>query len=870
MSLALCSTWAAAQRLPEAVIPEHYQILLNPNIAKASYSGSEMIDVRVRKPTAAITLNAAEIQFKSVTITAGGNTQPAKVSLDAKNGMATLAVEKPIPPGPAKIEIQFSGILNDDLRGFYLTKGKARNYATTQMEPTDARRAFPCFDEPALKATFDISVVADKGDMAISNGKVVSDVAGPSEDKHTVRFSTTPKMSTYLVALVVGDFACVEGASDGIPIRICATPEKKNLLGTALESAEFILKYYNQYYGIKYPYGKLDAIAVPDFSAGAMENTAAITYRETFLLLDPKTASPQDQKFIADVLAHEMAHQWFGDLVTMRWWNDLWLNEGFATWMSPKPVNAWHPEWHNHMDEVGGPYGQNAAMTTDGLKSTPQIRNKVETAAEIAEQFSPSIAYSKTAAILRMVENYVGPQTFRAGVNEYLKQHAYSNATAEDFWNTQTRVSHKPIDKIMAGFVETPGVPLVTVASQCKGDKTEVTLEQQRFFNDRLTMNQGSDQTWEIPVCLKIAGGSRCELLTQKQTTVELKGCSPYVFANAGAEGYYRTAYSAENYRALASNIGKDLSPEERLQTVNDQWFLMRAGKGDIAGYLRLVEGLKNDRDRNMWETLSSRLSFIHDDLVDDSERPRFEAWVQQLLAPAAKELGWKAASGESADLRAVRGDIMRTLAYSGRDPEVISKAKELAQEVMKDQSSVDPDLVQMAITTAAENGDAALYDQYLDHMKQAKSPDQYYLYSGGLTSFRQPELVKRSLEMALTPEVRPQDATFFLGAILSDRYTQKQAWEFLKLHWKELEPKMLAAYTPGEVVGFTGTFCDAASRDDAKEFFANKNLPAVQHSLQQAQERSNSCIDFKAQQENVLRAWIEQSSSAGRPATIQ
>src|SRR5579864_738048 len=496
--LLFCAAWAGAQRVPEDVVPEHYQVLLNPNVAKASYTGSEMIDVRVLKPANSITLNAYDITFKSATISAGGETQPAKVSLDDKNQMATLNVEKLIPAGAAKIELTFTGILNDDLRGFYLTKGKTRNYGTTQMEPTDARRAFPCFDEPGLKATFDISVVADKGDMAISNGKMISDVPGPGENKHTIRFATTPKMSTYLVALIVGDFACVEGASEGIPIRVCSTPDKKQLLGSALDSAKFIIKYYNQYYSIKYPYGKLDAIAVPDFSAGAMENLAAITYRETFLFLDPKTASQQDYKFIADVLAHEMAHQWFGDLVTMQWWNDVWLNEGFATWMSPKPVNAWHPEWHNHMDEVGGPYGQTVAMGADALKTIQPIRQKVDTAAEIAEQFSPSIAYAKTAAILRMVENYVGPQTFRAGVNDYLKQHAYGNATAEDFWNTQTRVSHKPVDRIMASFVEKPGVPLVTVSSECKGNKTEVKVEQQRFFNDRLIMNEGSDQLWDI------------------------------------------------------------------------------------------------------------------------------------------------------------------------------------------------------------------------------------------------------------------------------------------------------------------------------------------------------------------------------------
>src|SRR5579864_9603111 len=267
--LLFCAAWAGAQRVPEDVVPEHYQVLLNPNVAKASYTGSEMIDVRVLKPANSITLNAYDIVFKSATITAGGDTQAAKVSLDDKNQMATLAVAKPIPAGPAKIELQFSGILNDDLRGFYLTRGKDRNYATSQMEPTDARRAFPCFDEPALKATFDISTIADKRDSAFSNGQIISDTPGPGVDKHTIVFAQTPRMSSYLVALAVGDFKCVEGASDGIPIRICSTPDQKGHLQIALESAEHIMHFYNQYYTIKYPYKKLDVLAVPDFSAGA-------------------------------------------------------------------------------------------------------------------------------------------------------------------------------------------------------------------------------------------------------------------------------------------------------------------------------------------------------------------------------------------------------------------------------------------------------------------------------------------------------------------------------------------------------------------------------------------------------------------------
>src|SRR5688572_7885536 len=343
---------AAAQRLPNTVMPLHYDITVAPDLAAAKFTGSVKIRVVLAAPARAITLNAAEIAFGDVMLTSRGTAaQKATVAVDEAKEEATFTVRDPLAAGEAELDIQYTGILNDDLRGLYLSETNKRRYAVTQLEATDARRMFPSFDEPAFKATFALTAVIDEGDSAISNGAVVSDTPGPRPGKHTIKFDTTPKMSSYLVALAVGDFVCNGATADGTPVRVCSTPDKKQLTGFALESAQQIIKYLNGYYSIRYPFKKLDVVAVPDFAAGAMENTGAIFYRETFLLAD-ESASVGTRKTIAVVLAHEIAHQWFGDLVTMQWWDDLWLNEGFANWMQTKPVAAWKPEWRVELDEV--------------------------------------------------------------------------------------------------------------------------------------------------------------------------------------------------------------------------------------------------------------------------------------------------------------------------------------------------------------------------------------------------------------------------------------------------------------------------------------------------------------------------------------
>ncbi len=470
----LSAASAAAQRLPAGVMPAHYDLTVTPDLAAATFSGDETIEVTIEKPTRAIVLNAAEIRFKQATVAWGVRTRSAAVTLDSQTEQATLSVGAVVPAGPARIHISYTGILNDQLRGLYLSQANGRRYAVTQLEATDARRMFPSFDEPAFKATFSLKAVIDASDRAISNGAVIDDTPGPASGKRTITFETTPKMSTYLVALAVGDFECIEGGADGVPIRICSTPDKKGLTGFALESAQQIMRYYNRYYSIKYPFKKLDVVAVPDFAAGAMENTGAIFYRETLLLADPKAASLNVRKAIARVLAHEMAHQWFGDLVTMKWWDDIWLNEGFANWMETKPLKAWKPEWHSEVDEVEA---NESAMSLDALRSTRPIRMKASTPDEINELFD-TIAYEKGAAVLRMVEAWVGEEAFRKGVNTYLERFQYSNARAEDFWTTVAGATGQPVDAVMASFVDQPGVPLVSASLTCTGSTGAVSLAQ--------------------------------------------------------------------------------------------------------------------------------------------------------------------------------------------------------------------------------------------------------------------------------------------------------------------------------------------------------------------------------------------------------
>jgi len=849
-ALVLLAAPAAAQRLSGDVVPEHYTLWFGPDLDSETFAGRTTIDVVLSRSSTAITLHAAEIAFDEVTIRAAGRAQTARVTLDPATETAMLAVPDTIPEGPATIEIAYTGILNDRLRGFYISEANGRKYAITQMEATDARRAFPAFDEPIYKATFDISLTIDAADAAISNGLQRSDTPGPEPGTHTLTFARTPKMSTYLVAMLVGDFVCHEGASDGTPIRVCSTPDKLPLTTFALEATEHQLAFFNDYFGIDYAFGKLDIVAVPDFAAGAMENAGAITFRERLLLLDPATSSLDARKRVAAIISHELAHQWFGNLVTMAWWDDIWLNEGFATWLASKPLAAWRPEWRVELDDAADTQG---ALGIDALGSTRAIRLHVATPAEINQVFD-GIAYEKTAAVLRMIERYVGPDEFRRGVTSYLNRFAYSNAAGEDFWNELTRVTGQPVDAILGSFVEQPGAPVLTVRDRCEDGRSGVDATMARFTGSPGTTPP--PQTWTFPACMRTGDAApRCAIVAEPRQTIGLEGCGPLV-ANVDARGYYLTEYTPESVRELAS-VAATLAPVERVGLLGDEWWMLRAGRHDAGVYLDLAVALAADETPAVTSALAGRLRTIGE-IARPPDQPAYEAWIRAAFGPALDALGLPGAPDDDDERQRRRATLLALVGATGNDASVQRRARELAGAYLSDPRSISGTLASTVLSVAALSGDAALYDRYLARLDDlAAQPEEYYRFFGALASFREPALVARTLELAVSEQVRSQDVATLVGALLTRPDSQDVAWTFTRDRWPTLIETLGEFQGVPGIIGALGAFCSAARADEVRAFFSANPVPSSERAIRQAVERIESCARLSARQAEPIGRWL-------------
>ncbi len=840
---------ACAERLSGTVLPQHYALALTPDLSKATFEGSETIDVTLAEPADHITLNAVDITFKTVTVTAADKVQTGSVSLDKSKEQATFTFAEKIPAGPARLQIEYSGTLNDKLRGFYLSKTARRNYAVTQFESTDARRAFPSFDEPAMKATFDVALTVDAGDTVISNGPIASDTPGPGAGKHTLTFPTTPKMSTYLLAFLVGDFKCSAGESDGVAVRVCSTPDKVAFTKYGLDIATYMLHYYDTYFGIAYPLKKLDLIGLPDFEAGAMENFGAITYREEDLLLDEKTATTGAKKGVAVTIAHEMAHQWFGDLVTMKWWDNVWLNEGFATWMENKAVAVMHPEWAMEQEVAAS---EDDTLNVDAQPTTRAIRAKAETRDEIEEMFD-SISYGKASDVLLTVENYLGPETFRKGVHAYLSAHLYANATAEDFWNAQTATSHKPVDKIMDSLISQAGVPLLSFGEPADG---KVKVEQKRFFLSP-SIQPDPKQKWTLPVCFKSgdSDGQTCEVLTPE--TMSLKTPSGgTMFANAHASGYYRSAYPANIFANLVATVETELTPAERISLTGDEWAQLRANKATAGDYLNLAAALKADPNAAVVSDALGGVDSIYDRIASTpDEKAALGAWIRSTFSPVYAKLG-PATATDSSNVVELRAHLFELLGYYGKDPQILSEASQIAAKYIADPGSVDPNLGQTALSIAARNGDAALFDKLQNIFETSTNPEFQESALRMLAEFEDPALEQRSLDYAISGKVRSQDAAIQIAYGLQIDANRDMAWSFVKSHWDKLNT-LLTPELGSILVSSAGSFCSTGGRDDVQSFFTAHPVPAAETSLEHAIQRVNGCIEMRGLQEPRLKEWL-------------
>ena len=834
-------TSAQAQRLPSNARPTHYALTITPDLKAATFAGEESIDLTLDAPATEITLNAAEITFTSVR--AAG--QVAGVSLDDAKEQATFTFEHALPSGPVTLQIRYTGILNDKLRGFYLSKTQQRSYGVTQFEPTDARRAFPSFDEPAMKATFDIELVLDEGDTAITNTQMVSDTQFGSE-KHRVKFATTPRMSTYLVAFLVGEFACSTGKADGVPIRACSTPDKVKYTKYAVDAAQYILHYYNQYFGIPYPMPKLDMIALPDFEAGAMENFGCITYRETDLLVDSKNGSVPAKKNVAEVVAHEMAHQWFGDMVTMQWWDNLWLNEGFATWMEKKPLAAWHPEWNMQQERAAE---LNETLNYDSDSATRPIRATANTPDEINEMFD-GIAYGKAGAVLAMVEHYIGPEVFRQGVHNYLAAHLYANATAEDFWTAQTEVSHQPVDRIMESFINQPGVPLLRFTDKA------MDAAQSRFYLSPLTMRASeTEQTqgWDVPTCLKGVAADLCRAMEPDGASTTIP--EPFFFANSGATGYYRATYSQHQYSTILQLLETRFSPAERMLFLGEREALMRAGLIQVSDYLNLLRMVKKDDSAAVLETASVGLLGVDARIASEEDRARLQAWICMQYRPVYDALG-KPSKHDSFEKQSLRATLFGLLGFAG-DKAIIAEASGFMNQLFRGKLSIDPAMTGTALAIAARNGDPSLYEKIRRASQIVRDPGLKTDFLHTLARFTNPALVEATLKYAISGEVRTQDSWVLLAILLSRPETHAQTWAFIQENWKQVQATLTES-SGARIVSAVGSFCTQDERTQVEHFFAEHKVDASERTLKKSLESIDACIALRKSQQGELSRWLE------------
>ena len=811
--------------------PINYNLTFEPDLKKFTFEGSEIITVLSKNPTKIIDLNCAEIRIKSIYVINNNKKIEATAVTNEKKEELQIKLKCSVQ-GTSYIHIDFQGILNDRLLGFYRSKYKQGNkikyLATTQFEAADARRAFPCWDFPEAKATFDISIITDNKFTAISNM--------PPESKKKIgsktlyKFAKTPVVSTYLIYLGVGEFEFLSSTSGDIQIRVVTTKGNKSKGKYSLELGKKLLDSYEKYFGIKYPLPKLDLIAVPDFAAGAMENWGAITFRETILLYDSKTSSTRTKQFIAEVISHEIAHQWFGNLVTMKWWNDLWLNESFATFMATKFVDKFYPEWDLWDQFVED--AMNVAMSLDSLKTTHPIDVKVNSPAEIREIFD-AISYDKGGCILRMLENYVGESNFRKGLKKYLTKFKYSNAQGQDLWNEIGNASDLPVSKMVNSWLKQPGFPLVEVNQT----NSHLYLKQKRYLLEpNKKFNKGS---WLIPISVGASKEIAKTMLSKKSTKLKIPKKTLGFVVNYGRKGFYRVKYGEEILLDLKMLVDqKKISPIDRWAIQNDLYSLCVSGEEQVRNYLDFSDAYYEEDSYLASVNVAHNLSSIFFRAYDEKFSEEIRGYAINYLRKILSNLGWDPKKSDRHTDALLRSFVVSTLGKMD-DQLVIEEAQKRFNRFLKHPSSLSADLIEPICSIVAWTGNSKTHSQLIKLYKNAKTMEEKLRFLGALCGFKDKKLLQKTLNFSQTSEVRSQNMQLPIMKVAANPYGKYVLWSWLKKNWKKLNKKV-GHGNPlfNRIVASISSVVDDSMEREIKQFFRDNPTPGTERTQAQTIER--------------------------------
>ena len=863
----------ASGRLPVTARPTHYALALVIDPARDRFSGDVVIDIDVPAPTQAIVLHGrglgvirAEAMVDGKHVTAQAGLRKAVGSKEAEELVLTLG--QSIPAGKAQIRIAYSAPLTDSLTGLYRVKEGNAHYAFTQLEPMDARSMFPCFDEPGFKVPFDLKVTTPKGNLVVANSPESDRSESEDGRSTTFTFAPTPPLPTYLVALAVGPLEIREAAKGPVPIRLIATKGNTRFGELALETAVAMTELLTRYFDRPYPYAKLDLVAVPEFSFGAMENAGLITFREERILLDPASASASTRLAMAELVAHEIAHHWVGNLVTMQWWDDLWLNEGFATWMEAKIVDTWRPAMGAR---IGALNAKGWVMGYDALDSARAVRQQVATPAEAEEAFD-GITYVKGASVIGMMESWLGEAVFRDGVRAYLKEHENGSATAADLFRALSKASGRDVWPVAATFLEQPGVPLVRAELACAEGKTKdarVKLTQSRYRPRRSTDAERRDQSWKIPLCVAYEGAPKgapaCGLLEGESIELALPGarCPKWIYPNAEENGYYRFALPAEGIAAL-ERARKSLDPGSRIGLVAGAWALVQSGDLGSDALLDLLSKMRGERHRLVLEQMIEVLNDVSDSLIDAAARPAFRAYVSSILLPIAKELEWDAKKGDTDDQKLLRLSVLTALGTLADDPWMTAEADKRAAAFLADPRSVDADTAALALRVSSRRAGESRVGELERAVQKAATPEDRVTAVTALGSFGDRALLRRGLDLMLTDAIKVQDGLYILRAASSWAESRPVLYGWLKERFPELKKKM-----PSSLARFAEAFssvCDPDARREVASFFGDvlKDVEGADRRLRQALETADLCIDLRGRESARTRKRLGNGPAAG------